>query len=58
MRALLFSSQHYDQESFTKAASGTTLELHFQPARLTLDTAALAQGFDAVSYTHLTLPTN
>lgn len=29
MRALLFSSQHYDQESFTKAVSGTTLELHF-----------------------------
>ena len=48
MRALLFSSQHYDQESFTRAASGTTLDLHFQPARLTLDTAALADGYEVV----------
>ena len=48
MRALLFSSQHYDQESFTRAASGSTLELHFQPARLTLDTAALASGYEVV----------
>ncbi|MGA9664705.1 MAG: 2-hydroxyacid dehydrogenase, partial [Pseudomonas alloputida] len=48
MRALLFSSQHYDQESFTEAARGTSLELHFQPARLTLDTAALADGFEVV----------
>ncbi len=48
MRVLLFSSQHYDQESFTRAASGSALELHFQPARLTLDTAALASGYEAV----------
>ncbi|MBV4492533.1 2-hydroxyacid dehydrogenase [Pseudomonas oryzicola] len=48
MRALLFSSQHYDQESFTRAAHGTTLDLHFQPARLTLDTAALADGYEVV----------
>ena len=48
MRTLLFSSQHYDQESFTQAARGSALELHFQPARLTLDTAALAQGFEVV----------
>ena len=48
MRALLFSSQHYDQESFTKAASGTALELHFQPARLTEDTAPLAAGHEVV----------
>ena len=48
MRTLLFSSQHYDQESFTRAASGTTLDLHFQPARLTLDTAALADGYEVV----------
>ena len=48
MRALLFSSQHYDQESFTRAASGTNLDLHFQPARLTLDTAALADGYEVV----------
>ena len=48
MRALLFSSQHYDQESFTRAASGTPLDLHFQPARLSLDTAALADGYEIV----------
>ncbi|MFJ2985656.1 MULTISPECIES: 2-hydroxyacid dehydrogenase [unclassified Pseudomonas] len=48
MRALLFSCQHYDQESFTPAAHASPLELHFQSARLTLDTAALAQGFEVV----------
>lgn len=48
MRALLFSSQHYDQESFTRAADASALELHYQPARLTQDTAALAQGFEVV----------
>lgn len=48
MRALLFSSQHYDQESFTRAASADALELHYQSARLTLDTAALAQSFEVV----------
>ncbi|WP_128610255.1 2-hydroxyacid dehydrogenase [uncultured Pseudomonas sp.] len=47
MRALLFSSQHYDQESFTQAALGG-VALHFQSARLTADTAPLAQGFDVV----------
>ncbi|MDF9619710.1 2-hydroxyacid dehydrogenase [Pseudomonas entomophila] len=47
MRTLLFSSQHYDQESFTRAANGT-FDLHFQPTRLTLDTAPLAQGFEVV----------
>ncbi|WP_248919030.1 2-hydroxyacid dehydrogenase [Pseudomonas entomophila] len=47
MRTLLFSSQHYDQESFTRAASGA-FDLHFQPTRLTLDTAPLAQGFEVV----------
>lgn len=48
MRVLLFSSQHYDQESFTQAAGDCALALHFQPARLTLDTAALAEGFEVV----------
>lgn len=47
MRTLLFSSQHYDQESFTRAANGT-FDLHFQPTRLTLDTTPLAQGFEVV----------
>lgn len=48
MRVLLFSSQEYDQASFTRANRHTALELHFQPARLTLDTAALAAGFEVV----------
>ncbi|MFO3722618.1 2-hydroxyacid dehydrogenase [Pseudomonas sp. HLMP] len=48
MRILLFSSQHYDQESFLRAATDSGLELHFQAARLTLDTAALAAGFEVV----------
>ncbi|HEK1687850.1 TPA: 2-hydroxyacid dehydrogenase [Pseudomonas putida] len=48
MRVLLFSSQHYDQESFTQAAASSGLELHFQSARLTPDTAPLAQGFEVV----------
>ncbi|HCP30536.1 2-hydroxyacid dehydrogenase [Pseudomonas fulva] len=48
MRALLFSSQHYDQESFTQAALGGGVALHFQSPRLTADTAPLAQGFDVV----------
>lgn len=48
MRVLLFSSQHYDQESFTQAAASSGLELHFQSARLTRDTAPLAQGFEVV----------
>ncbi|WP_411383976.1 2-hydroxyacid dehydrogenase [Pseudomonas sp. L7] len=48
MRVLLFSSQHYDQESFTQAAASSALELHFQAARLTSDTAPLAQGFEVV----------
>ncbi|MEB3901820.1 2-hydroxyacid dehydrogenase [Pseudomonas putida] len=48
MRVLLFSSQHYDQESFDQAAGNHGLELHYQSARLTLDTAPLANGFAVV----------
>lgn len=48
MRALLFSSQHYDQESFTQAALSGGVALHYQSARLTADTAPLAQGFEVV----------
>ena len=48
MRVLLFSSQPYDQESFTQAVGTRRLELHHQSARLTLDTAALASGFEVV----------
>ncbi|MDE3736096.1 MULTISPECIES: 2-hydroxyacid dehydrogenase [Pseudomonas] len=46
MRTILFSSQAYDRESFLGACP--TFELHFQQARLTLDTTALANGFDVV----------
>lgn len=48
MRVLFFSSQTYDQDSFTQALSPHSLELHFQPARLTEDTAALARGHEVV----------
>lgn len=48
MRTLLFSSQHYDQESFIQANQYLDVELHFQPARLTLDTAPLAEGYPVV----------
>ncbi|UVM20737.1 2-hydroxyacid dehydrogenase [Pseudomonas wadenswilerensis] len=48
MRVLFFSSQAYDQDSFTNATAVPGLELHFQPARLTADTAALAAGHEVV----------
>lgn len=48
MRVLFFSSQTYDQDSFNHAPAGHGLELHFQPARLTEDTAALASGHEVV----------
>ncbi|BAU76112.1 2-hydroxyacid dehydrogenase [Metapseudomonas furukawaii] len=46
MRTILFSSQAHDRDSFLGA--NPTVELHFQQARLTLDTTALANGFDVV----------
>jgi D-lactate dehydrogenase len=48
MRTILFSSQTYDQESFLGAPLPAGIELHFQPARLSLDTVALAQGHEVV----------
>jgi len=48
MRTILFSSQTYDQDSFTAATQPGDLELHFQPARLSFDTAALAHGYEVV----------
>ena len=48
MRTILFSSQTYDRDSFTAAAQDDGNELHFQPARLTLDTAALAHDHEVV----------
>ncbi|MDI6524515.1 2-hydroxyacid dehydrogenase [Pseudomonas otitidis] len=46
MRTILFSTQTYDRDSFLACSSD--LDLHFQPARLTLDTAALARGHAVV----------
>ena len=48
MRTILFSSQTYDRDSFTAAVRPESVQLHFQPARLTLDTAALAHGYEVV----------
>jgi D-lactate dehydrogenase len=48
MRTILFSSQTYDQDSFLGAPLPAGIELHFQPARLSLDTVALAQGHEVV----------
>lgn len=42
MRTLLFSSQNYDRDSFLAARLPGGVELHFQPARLNLDTVELA----------------
>ncbi|QLL11879.1 2-hydroxyacid dehydrogenase [Pseudomonas chlororaphis] len=43
MRTILFSSQNYDRDSFLGAELPPGLELQFQAARLSLDTAALAE---------------
>ncbi|MHA6193552.1 2-hydroxyacid dehydrogenase [Pseudomonas wadenswilerensis] len=48
MRALFFSSQSYDQDSFSAAPAVDGLELHFLPTRLNEDTAVLAAGHDVV----------
>lgn len=49
MRTLLYSSQNYDRDSFAAAVQRSPgIELHFQPARLTLDTAALADGYPVI----------
>ncbi|WP_434601580.1 2-hydroxyacid dehydrogenase [Pseudomonas sp. Z4-7] len=48
MRAILFSSQTYDRDSFSKAAVPAGFELQFQPARLSLDTVALAERCEVV----------
>lgn len=48
MRALFFSSQTYDQESFRAAPAMEGLTLNFQAARLTEATAMLAAGHEIV----------
>ncbi|MBC3951805.1 2-hydroxyacid dehydrogenase [Pseudomonas folii] len=48
MRTLIFSSQTYDRDSFLTARLPESLQLHFQPARLTPETVALADGHEVV----------
>ncbi|HEX8541927.1 MAG TPA: 2-hydroxyacid dehydrogenase [Pseudomonas sp.] len=48
MHTLIFSSQTYDRESFLAAKLPADLKLHFQPARLTVETAALADKHPVV----------
>ncbi|MCU7650251.1 2-hydroxyacid dehydrogenase [Pseudomonas piscis] len=48
MRTILFSSQNYDRESFLGARLPQGLELQFQAARLSLDTATLAESHEVV----------
>lgn len=48
MRTILFSSQNYDRESFLDAQLPAGIELQFQAARLSLDTATLAERHEVV----------
>ncbi|KPA91004.1 MULTISPECIES: 2-hydroxyacid dehydrogenase [Pseudomonas] len=48
MRGILFSSQTYDRDSFQASAPPAGLELHFQAARLSVDTAPLAERHEVV----------
>lgn len=48
MRTLIFSSQAYDRDSFLGEPLPAGIELQFQPARLTLDTVALAEKHEVV----------
>ncbi|NWD70230.1 2-hydroxyacid dehydrogenase [Pseudomonas gingeri] len=48
MRVIFFSSQTYDRDSFLALCGASDLELHFQPARLNLDTAPLAHRHEGV----------
>ena len=48
MRICLFSSKGYDRDSFLAAERPADWQLHFQEARLTLDSALLAAGHEVV----------
>ncbi|MDF2792684.1 MAG: hydroxyacid dehydrogenase [Pseudomonas orientalis] len=48
MRVILFSSQTYDRDSFIAEPRPQGIELQFQPARLNLDTVALAEQHEVV----------
>ncbi|WP_300631367.1 2-hydroxyacid dehydrogenase [Pseudomonas sp.] len=48
MRVIIFSSQAYDRDSFLGEPRPQGIELQFQPARLNLDTVALAEHHEVV----------
>ncbi|NWD92439.1 2-hydroxyacid dehydrogenase, partial [Pseudomonas sp. K5002] len=48
MRIILFSSQTYDRDSFLAQPLPEGMQLQFQPARLNLDTVALAEHHEVV----------
>ncbi|WP_084381250.1 2-hydroxyacid dehydrogenase [Pseudomonas mucidolens] len=48
MRIILFSSQTYDRDSFLAEPLPAGMQLQFQPARLNLDTVALADRHEVV----------
>ncbi|MDA7086079.1 2-hydroxyacid dehydrogenase [Pseudomonas sp. SA3-5] len=48
MRILFFSSKPYDSDSFNTAGAPADYQLHFQQARLTIDSVALAAGHEVV----------
>lgn len=48
MHIMLFSSQQYEQDSFTAANASNAFSLSFQPSRLTPATATLAEGVPVV----------
>jgi len=48
MRILFFSSKPYDSDSFNAAGAPADYRLHFQQARLSIDSAALAVGHEVV----------
>jgi D-lactate dehydrogenase len=48
MRVAMFDTHHYDQDSFDAARQGSAHEFQFFEPRLTHQTAALADGFEAV----------
>ncbi|MDM8349419.1 2-hydroxyacid dehydrogenase [Pseudomonas sp. sp1636] len=48
MQIIFFSSKPYDSDSFNAAGAPADYQLHFQQARLTVDSATLAAGHDVV----------
>ena len=48
MQICLFSSKHYDRDSFLAAEHPASWQLHFQEVRLSADSALLASGHEVV----------